>query len=538
MSAPTDEAGTPDAQLVADVLTGDREAFATVYDRYGDRLYDFAHSMLRQREEAEDAVADSFVIVAERLGQLRDPDRLRPWLYAIVRSECLRRLKARNRVAYGGDEQLVEMADQSMSPEAEAEQSALRDLVWDASAGLAERDRAMLDLHLRQGLEGAELGEAMGVSASNAYVMLNRMRGQVERSLGALLIARLGRDDCDELDGILVDWDGRFSPLIRKRVARHVDSCDTCEARRRRIVSPLALLAGVPAIAAPLSLRDRVVNDTKLVAYTGPTGPSTSFWGRRRNQAAAAGAAVAIVVAGTLLLWPGEADEPGSTPTDASEQVTPTSEPTPTDTPSPTPTNGLLTGTLTVSTHVIDLGSKGTSGPVRLTNTGDASRGYRVSTSTPWLTFSPVSGSIGPGASETVVVTAQRSELAEGSATGGITISWDGSTAPVTVRLTQGSPPSVGPPRVGASACGSTGRTVKVSVAASDASGLDSVILKWTGSVGSGSSTMSGSGSSWSGVMGPFQGGGQVSLSVTATDARGNSSTGPSTTTMIDRCLQ
>ena len=372
MNAASGEAGPPDAELVAGVLAGDREAFAAVYDRYGDRLFDFAHSMLRQREDAEDAVADSFVLVAERLGQLREPDRLRPWLYAIVRSECLRRLKARKRVAYGGEEQLVDMADTSMTPDAEAEQAMLRDLVWDASAGLADRDRAMLDLHLRQGLEGAELGEAMGVTASNAYVMLNRLKGQVERSLGALLIARLGRDDCDDLDGILVDWDGRFSPLVRKRVARHVDDCDVCSDRRRRMVSPLTLLAGVPLVAAPLSLRDRVVDDTRLVAYS---EPSTPFLKRRRNQAGAA-AAAAVVIAGTALLWPGGADDPATTA--ASEQATSTTPP-PTESPTPTPDpteGGLLAGTITVSTQLIDLGTDGTSAPVRLTNTGDQTRTY------------------------------------------------------------------------------------------------------------------------------------------------------------------
>ncbi|MDQ3152053.1 MAG: RNA polymerase sigma factor [Actinomycetota bacterium] len=84
-----------DAQLVAGVLVGDRDAFAAVYDRYGDRLYDFCYSLLRHREEAADAVADTFVLFAERLRRLRDPTRLRPWLYAIARSEGLRRLKAR-----------------------------------------------------------------------------------------------------------------------------------------------------------------------------------------------------------------------------------------------------------------------------------------------------------------------------------------------------------------------------------------------------------------------------------------------------------
>jgi RNA polymerase sigma factor (sigma-70 family) len=533
MTAASGELGTPDAELVAGVLAGDREAFAAVYDRYGDRLYDFAHSMLRQREDAEDAVADSFVLVAERLGQLRDPDRLRPWLYAIVRSECLRRLKARKRVAYGGEEQLVEMADISTTPDAEAELSALRDLVSDASAGLADRDRAMLDLHLRQGLEGAELGEAMGVTASNAYVMLNRLRAQVERSLGALLIARLGRDDCDELDGILDDWDGRFSPLVRKRVARHVDDCDVCSDRRRTMVSPMTLLSGVPVVAAPLSLRDRVVDDTELVAYS---ESSTPFLKRRRNQAAA-GAAAAIVVAGTLLLWPGGADEPGSTPSAASGTATPT-EPTPDESPSPTPSGDVASGTLTVSTTLIDLGSKGRSAPVQLTNTGDTAVTFRVGTSVPWLSLSTAGGTIPGSGSATVVVSAQRSNLAEGKSSGAISIVWDGGSAPVTVRVTQERPPIVGRPIVGGSTCGSGGRNVKVSATASDASGLEAAVLRWSGPSGSGSATMSGSGSSWSSVMGPFPVGGTVTLRVTATDRDGNATTGPTTTATVDPCPQ
>jgi RNA polymerase sigma factor (sigma-70 family) len=533
MSEPPGEAEPSDAELVAGVLDGDRDAFAAVYDRFGDRLYDFAHSMLRQREDAEDAVADSFVLVAERIGQLRDPDRLRPWLYAIVRSECLRRLKARKRVAYGGEVQLVDMADASITPEAEAEVSALRELVWDASAGLADRDRALLDLHLRQGLEGAELGEAMGVTASNGYVMVNRLKAQVERSLGALLIARLGRDDCDGLDAILVDWDGRFSPLVRKRVARHVDDCDVCSDRRRGLVSPLALLAGVPLVAAPLSLRDRVV-DTQLVAFSGPTtGSNTSFMTRRRNQVTAA-AAAAAVIAGTVLLWPGDAED--TAPSAASETSSP--EPTPTDIPTPSTPDEPVSGTLTVSTRVIDLGSDGSSAPVTLTNTGGSPVTFRVGTSVPWLSVSTAGGSIPGGGSTTVVVAAQRSNIPEGRARGSISIVWDGGTVPVTVRLTKGQAPTVGRPSVGASTCGSGGRTVKVSATASDDSGLATVVLRWTGPSGRGRATMSSSGSGWSGAMGPFPVGQKVTLSVTATDEEGNSATGPSTTTNVDPCPQ
>ena len=53
----TGASGASDADLVAGVLAGDRDAFAQVYDKYADRLHDFAFSMLRQREDAMDAVA-------------------------------------------------------------------------------------------------------------------------------------------------------------------------------------------------------------------------------------------------------------------------------------------------------------------------------------------------------------------------------------------------------------------------------------------------------------------------------------------------
>ena len=50
--------------------------------------------MLNEPEDAADAIQDTFVIAAARLGGLRDPRKLRPWLYAVARNECHRRLRA------------------------------------------------------------------------------------------------------------------------------------------------------------------------------------------------------------------------------------------------------------------------------------------------------------------------------------------------------------------------------------------------------------------------------------------------------------
>src|SRR5690349_2518089 len=95
--------GDTDADLVRAATSGDRSAFAGIYDRYADRLHDFCVGMLRDRDDAADCVQDTFCSAAARLGQLRDVEKLRPWLYAIARNEALRRLRDRRRETVSDD---------------------------------------------------------------------------------------------------------------------------------------------------------------------------------------------------------------------------------------------------------------------------------------------------------------------------------------------------------------------------------------------------------------------------------------------------
>ena len=80
-----------DAALVEAARSGDPTAWAAIYDRYADKLHDHCHRILRDRDEAADALHDAFIAASRHLDQLRDPSRLRPWLYSICRHEALRR---------------------------------------------------------------------------------------------------------------------------------------------------------------------------------------------------------------------------------------------------------------------------------------------------------------------------------------------------------------------------------------------------------------------------------------------------------------
>jgi len=260
MTARPDRDST-DADLVAAAAAGDRTAFAAIYDRYANRLHDFCVGMLRDRDAAADCVQDAFCTAATKLTQLRDADKLRPWLYSIARNEALRYQRERRREE--PTDMLPELETTDAGPEVLAARNELADLVAVAAGGLSERDRTILDLTYRHDLDGLELAEVLGVSQSNAGTLVHRLRDTVERSLGALLVARRVRsapETCPELATTLDDWDGEFTVLMRKRVARHVESCPVCDEERSQMLTPAALLGGAPVfIPAPAWLRDHTL---------------------------------------------------------------------------------------------------------------------------------------------------------------------------------------------------------------------------------------------------------------------------------------
>ena len=80
--------GPSDAEVVARVLSGEREAFGLLIRRYEPGLLRYATRMLGSRDAAADAVAEGFVRAYRHLASCRDPARLRTWLYRIVANRC------------------------------------------------------------------------------------------------------------------------------------------------------------------------------------------------------------------------------------------------------------------------------------------------------------------------------------------------------------------------------------------------------------------------------------------------------------------
>ncbi len=527
-----------DAELVRLAAAGDRDAWGSIYDRYADRLHDYCWSILRDRHEAEDALHDAFVTAATKLHQLRDPASLRPWLYTICRTHALARTRRRAR------EQPTDELPEMTAPSSDVDDpdiEYLRQLVWDAAGGLAPRDRSVLDLHLRQGLQGQELAAALGVKEHHATVLLGRVRDHVDRSLGALLVARTGRRDCAELDELLVGWDGSLSPLLRKRVARHIDNCDVCRERRRRMVSPAALLAGVPILPAPGYLRDRVLDDVALAS----SGHSDGQYVNTRVPhwavlAAAAAVGLLVVVGAAFFAFRPTTDPvnetavaalatPSAAATAGATAATPGSVLTG-GSPAPSESETVATpaadpAAIELLTDTVDFGDSATEAILQFRNSGGQSLSWSLSASS--VEASPTAGSLAPGETAELVLQLDRAALPEGNFSDAVVISGAGALeVPVIASVERA--PTIGDPTasrrfiVFGSAAGRCG-TAQVSATVDDESDVI-VTLHWQTGGGTNELAMDDTAGRHTSTVGPVAtpGGGDIRWRVVATDNRGN----------------
>ena len=253
-----------DVEVVAAIAAGDPAGLAEAYDRYAAPLYRFCRGMLPEPADAADVVQDTFVIAVPRMSALRDPQRLRPWLYTVARNECLRKLRSSSLQA--PLEEAPEVTDEGADVEADVEKAELRALVRDALPGVAAAEQEVLELQLRHGLAADEMASVLGVSRNHAHALMSRARGQLEKALSVLVVARTGRRDCPELDAMLAGWDGQLTVLLRKRINRHMERCAICSQRREEEMKPAAFLGMAPLIALPLAaalpagLRDQVMH--------------------------------------------------------------------------------------------------------------------------------------------------------------------------------------------------------------------------------------------------------------------------------------
>src|SRR3954452_3561996 len=84
-----------DGRLAKLAASGDRTAFAAIYERHHQALYRYCRSILRDEEEARDALQSTMASALRALEGERREISLKPWLFRIAHNESISLLRRR-----------------------------------------------------------------------------------------------------------------------------------------------------------------------------------------------------------------------------------------------------------------------------------------------------------------------------------------------------------------------------------------------------------------------------------------------------------
>jgi RNA polymerase sigma factor (sigma-70 family) len=172
-------AGQNDAELVAECLDGNQDAFRQVVERYQTLICSLAYSATGSMSQSEDLAQETFVTAWKQLTELREPSKLRSWLCALVRFRISKQFRRQDREPVHGAEPL-EAIEQSASPEALPSEQAVTNeekaILWRSLERLPAPYREALVLFYREHQSVEHVADALDLSEDAVKQRLSRGR--------------------------------------------------------------------------------------------------------------------------------------------------------------------------------------------------------------------------------------------------------------------------------------------------------------------------------------------------------------------------
>jgi RNA polymerase sigma factor (sigma-70 family) len=170
MGVMAQSADTSTSQLVPSAAAGDEAAFEGIVRAYHDQMRRVCIVICEDEALADDAVQAAWSAAWVKLGSLREPDRLRPWLVSVAANEARDLMRKRRRLA-------VEVGSDAPTVSGGIDPATGIDSldVLAAVRRLAPEDRALLAMRYVAGFTATELAAATGLSPSGTRSRLVRL---------------------------------------------------------------------------------------------------------------------------------------------------------------------------------------------------------------------------------------------------------------------------------------------------------------------------------------------------------------------------
>ncbi len=162
--------------------------FTEIVEQYSDLAYSVAFRMLRNAEDAEDAVQEAYISAFKALPRFKGQSKLSTWLYRIVVNACLMKIrKDKSRAKYLSEKEYDDaiVYDWKNDPEEAAVNSELRSTLESGLDLLSPDLRVAVVLRDIQGLSTEEASEALAISVASLKSRLHRARILLRKHLEA-----------------------------------------------------------------------------------------------------------------------------------------------------------------------------------------------------------------------------------------------------------------------------------------------------------------------------------------------------------------
>ncbi|MGN0636092.1 MAG: RNA polymerase sigma factor [Acutalibacteraceae bacterium] len=180
------------AQWVRRLQSGDMEAFNSLYAATNDSGYFTALKILKDPDEAQDVLQESYIAVLEKIGDLQSPETFVSWFHQIVANRAKNALVKKKPALFQTQEQeqaytdFVPDADEAFQPQASVDQADLRDQVMQIVDGLSDDKRACVLLFYYNELSIADIAATMEVPENTVKTRLFQARKDIRKGVEAL----------------------------------------------------------------------------------------------------------------------------------------------------------------------------------------------------------------------------------------------------------------------------------------------------------------------------------------------------------------
>ncbi len=182
------EAQETDGQLyIRYVKASDEAAFVSLYEKYRDGVIIFLYGMLKNMDDAEELMMDTFAVLASKTARYkeRSDSSFKTWLYAIARNQARMFLRKNKHSFISLDE---EDAPEPVDPHIAIDEELIDDeekaRLYSALQSIEPDYRQVLYLMYFEDMKPAEISAVMKKNVKQVYNLIERGKRSLKKVLG------------------------------------------------------------------------------------------------------------------------------------------------------------------------------------------------------------------------------------------------------------------------------------------------------------------------------------------------------------------